>query len=210
MHLLQSSSLPRPIMVAPGRFTFVLSERLFLRRKRRVFESCFIWLFGKTHFFFPKLLIFRPLKHKEILLQKGHRTPQAPVKAYRCNDLWSLRRPLNFPNNYDSKPKKLFIKTTTIHIKRKKNMVSSFFPFLPIRSFPFSKTPGFLPKKRRTLTSSLTRSGSSEALDTEFPGFLLEDTPFAPRSARYLALRENVEHLWPIQFGGSSLESVGF
>lgn len=47
------------------------------------------------------------------------------------------------------------------------------------------------------------------ALDTEFPGFLLEDTPFAPRSARYRALRENVEHLWPIQFGLAVAGSEG-
>ena len=30
-----------------------------------------------------------------------------------------------------------------------------------------------------------------EALDTEFPGFLLEDHPFAPRSARYLASKKS-------------------
>ena len=39
------------------------------------------------------------------------------------------------------------------------------------------------------------------ALDTEFPGFLHKDYPFADRNARYMALRENVDFLWPIQFG---------
>lgn len=47
------------------------------------------------------------------------------------------------------------------------------------------------------------------ALDTEFPGFLLEDHPFAPRSARYTALRENVDYLWPIQFGLAVADSEG-
>lgn len=47
------------------------------------------------------------------------------------------------------------------------------------------------------------------ALDTEFPGFLLEDHPFAPRSARYTALRENVDYLWPIQFGLAVADSDG-
>jgi len=47
------------------------------------------------------------------------------------------------------------------------------------------------------------------ALDTEFPGFLLEDHPFAPRSARYTALRENVDYLWPIQFGLAVADGAG-
>jgi len=39
------------------------------------------------------------------------------------------------------------------------------------------------------------------ALDTEFPGFLREDLPHASRTARYRTLRQNVDHLRPIQVG---------
>mmetsp|Transcript_132424 Transcript_132424/g.342577 ORF Transcript_132424/g.342577 Transcript_132424/m.342577 type:complete len:391 (-) Transcript_132424:85-1257(-) len=39
------------------------------------------------------------------------------------------------------------------------------------------------------------------ALDTEFPGFLREDQLHASRTARYRTLRQNVDHLRPIQVG---------
>lgn len=39
------------------------------------------------------------------------------------------------------------------------------------------------------------------ALDTEFPGFLREAPPSAPRAECYSALRENVDRLQPIQVG---------
>eukprot|EP00930_Biecheleria_cincta_P007895 TRINITY_DN109199_c0_g1_i1.p1 TRINITY_DN109199_c0_g1~~TRINITY_DN109199_c0_g1_i1.p1 ORF type:complete len:643 (-),score=129.33 TRINITY_DN109199_c0_g1_i1:22-1950(-) len=39
------------------------------------------------------------------------------------------------------------------------------------------------------------------ALDTEFPGVLRQDSRFAYRSERYDALRENVDHMTPIQLG---------
>ncbi|CAJ1459891.1 unnamed protein product [Effrenium voratum] len=48
---------------------------------------------------------------------------------------------------------------------------------------------------------SLLKGPVMVALDTEFPGFLHKDYPFADRNARYMALRENVDFLWPIQFG---------
>lgn len=41
------------------------------------------------------------------------------------------------------------------------------------------------------------------ALDTEFPGFLREEPPFAARAVRYQALRENCDLLRPIQLGVS-------
>lgn len=39
------------------------------------------------------------------------------------------------------------------------------------------------------------------AMDTEFPGFLRQDSQFADRSERYVALRENVDYMTPIQLG---------
>lgn len=49
----------------------------------------------------------------------------------------------------------------------------------------------------------------SLALDTEFPGFLLEEKQTAKRSARYEALRQNCDHLRPIQLGVSVAGSDG-
>ena len=37
----------------------------------------------------------------------------------------------------------------------------------------------------------------------------MEDSLFAPRSTRYLTLRENVEYLWPIQFGLAVADTHG-
>lgn len=39
------------------------------------------------------------------------------------------------------------------------------------------------------------------AMDTEFPGFLCQDSQFAFKSERYVALRENVDYMTPIQLG---------
>eukprot|EP00913_Durusdinium_trenchii_P015666 g14723.t1 len=94
---------------------------------------------------------------------------------------------------------------------------------LPVKSVPPPPVPcvvGRLPSSGRVVASSQEWDALMSvlegqprpimvALDTEFPGFLLEDTPFAPRSARYRALRENVEHLWPIQFGLAVAGSEG-
>mmetsp|Transcript_127439 Transcript_127439/g.284983 ORF Transcript_127439/g.284983 Transcript_127439/m.284983 type:complete len:360 (+) Transcript_127439:148-1227(+) len=52
-----------------------------------------------------------------------------------------------------------------------------------------------------TAVASCQAHGVVLALDTEFPGFLCEEPPFAVQAVRYWALRENVDLLRPIQLG---------
>eukprot|EP00928_Gymnodinium_smaydae_P024758 TRINITY_DN1993_c2_g1_i3.p1 TRINITY_DN1993_c2_g1~~TRINITY_DN1993_c2_g1_i3.p1 ORF type:complete len:440 (+),score=88.80 TRINITY_DN1993_c2_g1_i3:148-1467(+) len=51
--------------------------------------------------------------------------------------------------------------------------------------------------------------GAILALDTEFPGFLREESQSAGRAQRYQALRENVDNLRPIQLGVALAQKDG-
>jgi len=61
------------------------------------------------------------------------------------------------------------------------------------------------------LNAVVSTSGSSAvlALDMEFPGFLKEEPRVCEKGERYQALRENVNFMWPIQFGVAVASASG-